>query len=499
MAGMSSGSGMVGNSTSVPSGPSKPPDSSSNPDHSASPDPAANSVDPMQSMQSTASDQQTRSTSVTELVDRSAGPADVQYTLTAERARIRTSSGRVIQAWTFNGITPGPQLTVRAGQLVQVTLHNRDISEGVTIHWHGVDVPNAMDGVAGVTQNAVRPGQSFVYRFRPMQAGTYWYHSHQDSATEVGLGLFGAFVVLPANGAVAERPDITVITHTWSAPGKPDETTIGINPSTVRRTVVPGSQVRLRLINTDNLVQHWTVVGADFRVAAIDGNTVSEPGILHRALLDLGAGGRYDVTVTMPAGPVLLAELDGNRPGILLLPPHATVVTPAVGPIGAPFDPLTYGRPVAAGITADSHFDASFEELLETHHATRNGLPVQWWTINGQLYPDVPMIVVSAGQLIRLHIVNSSDTIHPMHLHGHRVLVLSRNGKPATGSPWWADTVELNPGDDVVVALRADNPGIWMDHCHNLQHAAAGMMLHLVYRGVTTPFSTSPSSGNQPE
>ena len=109
------------------------------------------------------------------------------------------------------------------------------------------------------------------------------------------------------------------------------------------------------------------------------------------------------------------------------------------------------------------------------------------------------MIMVSTGQWVQLHIVNRSDTIHPMHLHGHQVLVVRWNGRRSTGSPWWTDTVDVDPGDDVYVVFHADNPGIWMDHCHNLQHAAAGMMLHVQYRGVSTPFLMDPASGNLPE
>ena len=98
---------------------------------------------------------------------------------------------------TFDGHVPGPELRVRQGDLVEVTILNRDVDTGVSIHWHGVDVPNAEDGVSGVTQNAVPPGGRHVYRFRVDQVGTFWYHTHQASAREVKRGLFGAFVVEP--------------------------------------------------------------------------------------------------------------------------------------------------------------------------------------------------------------------------------------------------------------------------------------------------------------
>lgn len=111
------------------------------------------------------------------------------------------------------------------------------------------------------------------------------------------------------------------------------------------------------------------------------------------------------------------------------------------------------------------------------------------WTINGKLYPNTPMLMVSEGDRVKTTFVNRSYSHHPMHLHGHKMLVLTRNGKAATGSPWWTDTLNVAPGETYEVAFKADNPGIWMDHCHNLDHATNGMMMHLQYDNVYTPFS----------
>ena len=86
-----------------------------------------------------------------------------------------------------------------------------------------------------------------------------------------------------------------------------------------------------------------------------------------------------------------------------------------------------------------------------------------------------------------------------MHLHGHHVLVVSRDGRPSTGSPWWTDSLDVEVGESFDVAFLADNPGIWMDHCHNLPHAIEGLMTHVAYEGVTTPFLLGPDSGNEPE
>ena len=134
----------------------------------------------------------------------------------ARRAASRSRHGRrrsssppagAVDALTFDGRSPGPELRVRQGDLVEVTLVNDDIAQGVTIHWHGVDVPNAEDGVAGVTQDAVLPGERYVYRFRAEQVGTFWYHTHQASSKEVRRGLFGAIVIEPARpDAVRPRP-----------------------------------------------------------------------------------------------------------------------------------------------------------------------------------------------------------------------------------------------------------------------------------------------------
>ena len=109
------------------------------------------------------------------------------------------------------------------------------------------------------------------------------------------------------------------------------------------------------------------------------------------------------------------------------------------------------------------------------------------------------MFVVEKGDLVRMTIANRTSVVHPMHLHGHHALVLARNGEPASGSPWWVDTLDVDAGDEYVVAFHADNPGIWMDHCHNLGHAAAGLTMHVAYVGVTTPFVVGGEDGNTPE
>ena len=96
--------------------------------------------------------------------------------------------GRSVAGFSVIGTSPGPEIRARQGQLIEVHLRNESVA-GVTLHWHGVDVPNAMDGVAGVTQDAVPVGGEFTYRFVANQAGSYWYHSHQVSNPKSPRGL----------------------------------------------------------------------------------------------------------------------------------------------------------------------------------------------------------------------------------------------------------------------------------------------------------------------
>jgi FtsP/CotA-like multicopper oxidase with cupredoxin domain len=417
------------------------------------------------------------------------GVPDDRFTLTAEHARVRLVSGHEVDALMFNGTIPGPELRVHEGDLVQVTLRNKDVDEGVTIHWHGVDVPNAEDGVAGVTQDAVLPGESFTYRFRASQRGTFWYHTHQTSAKQVRRGLYGAIVMEPRTEV--RGVDLTLISHTFD-----NTVALNANDGLAKRVVAERTPVRLRLVNSDNSTQRFTLGGTPFRVLALDGVDLSGPTPLTGDTLEVPAGGRVDVGFTMPRGPVRLS-VASTRAALVLT--TGAGGTPPAAPEGPLFDPTTYGRPATTPFGLDSNFDRRFKLSVGRKPAFLDGRPGLQWSINGHVYPDVPMFVVQKGDLVEVTISNHSHATHPMHLHGQHVLVLSRNGKPVSGSPWWPDTLGVKNGESYVVAFRADNPGIWMDHCHNLPHAAAGLTMHLAYEGVTTPFDIGGANHNRPE
>ncbi|WP_201386435.1 multicopper oxidase family protein [Ktedonobacter sp. SOSP1-85] len=437
--------------------------------------------------------------SVTDLVGPQSGEPNERFTLVAQEAQMRLRSGATVNAWTFNGQLPGPELRVHQGDLVEVKLINRLSRAGVTLHWHGLDVPNGEDGVAGVTQNAVQPGESFTYRFVVKNhAGTYWYHSHQDSLEAVGKGLFGPLIVLPPRDSFAGK-DIPILAHSWLTKERGSQEAFGITDTMQRLTVQPGTPVRLRLINTDSLPVSFVLSGTPFKVIAIDGTDLNAPTDLTRQRLLVAAGGRYDIQFTMPGTAVSLDWTNKKSSKVrFLLSQDATASAPALadGPV---FNPATYGSRQKTPFGLSSHFDKEFTLILDDMIGFYDGKMESLWPINGKVFPNTPMLMVHEGDLVKVSFVNRSWMDHPMHLHGHHMLVLSYNGRPVTGSPWWVDTLNVAPGESYDVAFRADNPGIWMDHCHNLDHAAAGMILHLGYEGVSSPFEVGHDTINQPE
>jgi FtsP/CotA-like multicopper oxidase with cupredoxin domain len=404
-----------------------------------------------------------------------------RFALAAQKTRVTLASGAAVEAWTYNGTTPGPEITAQEGDLIEVTLTNVDIESGVTLHWHGYDVPNAEDGAPGVTQEAVPPGGRYVYRFLADQVGTYWYHTHQVSSEGVRRGLFGALVVRP-RGDVAEAGrdavDLTLPVHTYDG-----IVALGQHDGVQEVTVDPGTPVRLRLINTDNQPHRISLVGTEFRVVAVDGYDLHEPGPVGGAAVRLPAGGRADLAFPMPAGAVALLVDDDPTRATLRIAGDAAAVDPVVDTVGWPeLDLLSYGTPAPTPFGPDSSFDRDFTLVLDRGLALVDGVPRFAQTVNGLGYPNIPDQRVREGDLVRVTVINRSIETHPWHLHGHRVLVLG-----TTGSPLWLDTFDVRPGEVWRVAFRADNPGIWMNHCHNLDHAREGMVLHLSYEGVGSP------------
>jgi FtsP/CotA-like multicopper oxidase with cupredoxin domain len=417
-------------------------------------------------------------------------PADQVVDLVARAGRVRLASGRTVDGYTLNGTSPGPRIEVTEGQLLEVHLTNANVDGGVTLHWHGVDVPNAEDGVAGVTQDAVHKGQGHTYRFVADQAGTYWYHSHQISHEQVIGGLLGPLVVRPKTPSPGTE-DVVALMHTYDAVA-----TVNGAPL-VQVDAKPGQQVRLRTINTDNgPVRVWA--SAPYRVLAVDGTDVNEPTEVDGSGVMLTAGGRLDLGLVAPADGSGVRVQIGSSTAVVVGPDGVDVPEPPSPPSAGDLDLLSYGSPAALGFDP-AEATRSFRYDIGRRPGFVKGKPGLWWTVNGHLFPDLPMYVVHEGDVVKVRISNHSGDVHPMHLHGHHAVVLSRDGKPATGSPWWFDSLNVKDGETIDVAFVADNPGIWMDHCHNLEHAQQGLLAHLMYAGVSEPYRVGGDSGNEPE
>lgn len=427
-------------------------------------------------------------TSVTDLRDTSTAKPDVETTVEARQTDMTLPSGNRIPVWSY-GELGGPAIEATVGDTVQVTLRNRDIADGVTIHWHGYPVPNGDDGVAGVTQDAVPPGGSYTYRFVATVPGTYWYHTHQVSSTGVVRGLYGTFVVHPKQPE--KGVDVTAALHTFGR-----TLVIGSTDRPDTRTVAPGTPVRVRLINTDQLTHTVTVSGTSFRVAAIDGSDVGSPTELKGESLKIPAGGRYDVVFTMPEGGARIDDAASAKTYLGFVardgaqPPKAALSVKT-------FDPLSYGMGAYPAWTGKA-FDVTDTLVLDRLPRLTEDGPRYAYTVDGAVYPQIPPTVVREGDTVELTIVNRGFDVHPMHPHGHRILVLSVDGR-SPQAPLWLDSFDVLPGQVWKVAFVADNPGIWMDHCHNLEHAALGMVTHLAYVGVVSPFEHGGLARNDAE
>jgi FtsP/CotA-like multicopper oxidase with cupredoxin domain len=446
------------------------------------------------------------STSVTALVA-PPGPEPVEaFTLTAAVTNI---SGH--EAWAYNGTVPGPELRVAQGDRVRVTLVNH-LPTSTSIHWHGLIIPDAEDGVAGITQDAVAPGATYTYEFVARDTGTYWYHSHQDTSHQLIHGLFGAMVVEPRDTSAAPQHDYTLLIHHL-----PDGSRIEVNGSSdLHLAAAPGDNVRLRIVSAlepgpaiDLTPLAPVLVGAPYRVTALDGHDLNGPQPLGPERIQMGIGQRVDLTFTMPiSGSVQLQGLVGGAPFFSFgaKPPSASV-TIGDGPAPAAmnlsslprFDLTSYGLPASDRVADATHFDVTRQIVLRGGPGFRDGDVNFLDTFSGQASPNIPPIRVREGQLVRLEIVNPSRTYHPIHIHGHVFTVLARNGRPLSGSPVHLDTILVPPGETWDVGFVADNPGIWMLHCHILDHAASGMSMTINYEGISTPFTMGVLSGNIPE
>jgi FtsP/CotA-like multicopper oxidase with cupredoxin domain len=419
----------------------------------------------------------------------------------AARAHLVGNPYPETEVWGYEGVVPGPELRFRQGERLSIEVENL-LPQATTVHWHGVRLPNAMDGVPHLTQAPIKAqGGRFVYDFALPDAGTFWYHPHLGSPEQVGRGLYGALIVEEHEPPPVDR-DLVWMLGDWrldrearivgnfgnfmdaSHAGRIGNTVTVNGAMRESFEVFAGERLRLRLVNAANA----RVFALEFRghqplVVALDGHPVA-PHRPDNDRLVLGPAMRADVLLDATGEPgsmhSVVDDFYARRPYRLLDLRYAA--KRAAGRAGAPL-PRLVPNPVAepALALAQRHvvrFEGGMMGRMPMR-MMREGRGMAW-TVNGRAVTEnqhhhEPILTLAHNRSYVLELVNDTSWHHPIHLHGHVFRVLSRNGRPSARREL-LDTVLLDPDSRAEIAFVADNPGDWMLHCHVLEHQAAGMM-----------------------
>lgn len=397
--------------------------------------------------------------------------------------------------WAYNDGVPGPLLRYRQGDVLRMEVRNA-LPVETTVHWHGIRLPNAMDGVPHVTQKPIAAnGGRFVYEFALPDAGTFWYHPHLASAEQVGRGLAGALVVEERDPPKVDR-DLVWVLQDWRLDRQAQITPDFLSPTdashagrigntvTVNGSIQDnfsarsGERIRLRLVNASNA----RIYGLNFEghapwLIALDGHPV-EPRRLEDERVVLGPAQRADLVLDCTGAP-------GSRHRVIddFYPRRAYRLLDIAYTND---EPLMRTMDIPSRLPPNPFRKPSIEKA-ERHRIVFGGgmmgaMPSQrehrgiFWTINGKPVPEnhhhhSPLLSLQLGKTYVLELVNDTSWHHPIHLHGHVFEVISGRAKGTAG-----DTVLIDPDSRAEIAFVADNPGDWMLHCHVLEHQATGMM-----------------------
>jgi FtsP/CotA-like multicopper oxidase with cupredoxin domain len=446
--------------------------------------------------------------------------------LTATATPLDLGGGRTVRSWAYGDRLPGREVRVTAGDTLALTLANH-LPQATSLHWHGLALRNDMDGVPGLTQPEIEPGGEFAYRFAVPHPGTYWFHPH--SGVQQERGLYAPLIVEDPKEPLAYDKEWVVVLDDWvdgvdgSTPdavlaelrkgmgggtdhgghdmpapegGGPSRTMMGAtsdllggdagdvayphylvngrtpeNPSAFDAR--PGERIRLRIINAGGDTAFRVALGGhELTVTHTDGFPVEHAKV--DALL-LGMGERYDVLVTAGDGVFpLIAVAEGKKAAALALLRTGGGSAPAasVRPKELSGRLLTADRLRAAESAAlpARQPDRTIELRLT------GGMAKYDWAFDEEPYTADRRHPVRAGERVRLVFSNATTMWHPLHLHGHTFALANMAGGPRK------DTAIVLPNGTLTVDFDADNPGLWMIHCHNVYHSEAGMMTVLGYQ-----------------
>lgn len=434
------------------------------------------------------------------LVLAATGPGLIELEAVKGQAELYGKEGKLSDLWLYNGSLPGPELRLRKGETLSVRFTNR-LDEPTSIHWHGIRIDNAMDGVAGLTQPPVQPGESFDYTFTVPDAGTFWYHAHTMSWNQVPRGLSGVLIVEEETPFVPRDRDLTLFLSDWRLDEEGVLITAGLG--SMHDFSHAGRLGNWLTVNGQSRPDIPVVRGAWHRLRLVNASSARvldlEPSRFGAQLLALD--GQALPALRKVEGPVRLAP--GQRMDLVIKPE---------GDLPIPFE-LTTGQPFvfarflprdAAAGAADDDLPAlpAPNALPEPNLANARELPLEmaggamggmrimmqrgldpqalmadgkFWIFNGAPGSlETPMFKVARGESVVLNVSNLSGFPHAVHLHGHHFRVLELNGTELDPADWH-DTVTLEPEERARIAFVADNPGKWLLHCHMLGHAASGM------------------------
>ncbi|THD75070.1 multicopper oxidase family protein [Thalassobius vesicularis] len=403
------------------------------------------------------------------------------------------------QVWSYDGSVPGPVLRARQGHRITRQLVN-ELDVPTSVHWHGIRIDNAMDGVAGLTQDAVPPGGTFDYDFALPDAGTYWYHAHTNSMEQVARGLSGALIVEEPDALDVDRDEVLVLddwlldpaTGGFAEPfnhpmmmshGGRTGNLVGVNGRyDFTLTAQQNERLRLRLINAANArIFDLRLEGMTGWAIALDGMPLDAP-VPVTDVITLAPAQRIDLIVDIVAQEAgllmwmqednwqLLADVTVSgqsaraaRPAPSALPPNPRMELPALAD-ARKLEMVMEGGAMAGMESAVYQGERlSFREMIERG---------QFWALAGQAgLSDTPFAKLSIGEPVRLKLINRTVFPHGMHLHGTHFREVHADGSLGP----LRDTILSVPNQPLEIAFAADNPGKWLFHCHMLAHAASGM------------------------
>lgn len=434
--------------------------------------------------------------------------------------------GRRVSTWGYDGGAPGPEIRLKQGGTLRAKVSNR-LPEGTTIHWHGLPIPNNMDGVPNVTQPAIKPGEDFTYEFAVPVSGTYFYHSHVG--LQLDKAVYGPLILEPKNETLSYDREFTLMLDDWldGVNGTPEDELKSLKSggsamgemkgmsgmgdmgggggmggmkgmggmdkaprqwppdivysyhlvngkpagSPEELEVKRGEKVRLRFINAGSAtIYRVALQGHKMTVTHADGQPV-EP--VEVDALRIGQGERYDALVDATNSGVwqLAAQAEGTEKIGRALLRYKGSPAPR---LPADFKPpelkgrlLLYDM-LKATPEAESPPGGEPDEVVPV---TLSGDERKYvWKINGQAFPEADRIDVGRNRRIRFEIENKTMMPHPMHLHGHFFRV--ENGTDRGPAK---DTVLVDPMRKLTIGWFSNNPGDWAFHCHHLYHMESGM------------------------